>query len=61
MYKIWQPLGIPFAITPLCQLYQSLPSPTFIPGDLGRGPSYQSHVLEHRDTGARGNGFSRAH
>ena len=46
--KPWQPLGIPFARTPIGQLHQSPPSP--IPGDLGRGPSHQSHVLEHRDT-----------
>jgi len=59
IYTRWQPLGIPFAIAPLGQLYQSPPSP--IPGGLGRGLSYQSHVLEHRDTGARDNGFSRAH
>ena len=38
--KLWQPLGIPFAITPISQLHQSPPSP--IPGDLGRGPSHQS-------------------
>jgi len=33
--KPWQPLGIPFAITPIGQLYQSPPSP--IPGDRTRG------------------------
>ena len=38
--KLWQPLRIPFAITPIGQLHQSPPSP--IPGDLGRGPSHQS-------------------
>jgi len=38
--KPWQPLGIPFAITPIGQLHQSPPSP--IPGDLGRGPSHKS-------------------
>jgi len=38
--KPWQPLGIPFAITLISQIHQSLPSP--IPGDLGRGPSHQS-------------------
>jgi len=44
-----EPLGIPFAITPLVQLHQSPPSQ--IPGDPGRGPTHhQSHVLEHRDT-----------
>ena len=48
MNKPWQPLGIPSAITPIGQLHQSPPSP--IPGILGRGPSHQSHVLEHRDT-----------
>jgi len=37
--KPWQPLGIPFARTPMGQLHQSPPSP--IPGDLGRGPSHQ--------------------
>jgi len=41
-------MGIPSAITPIGQLHQSPPSP--IPGDLGRGPSHQSLVLEHRDT-----------
>ena len=46
--KPWQPLGILSAITPIGQLHQSPPSP--IPGDLGRCPSHQSHVLEHRDT-----------
>ena len=46
--KPWQPLGIPFAITPMGQLHQSPPSP--IPGDLGRGPSDQSHVLERKNT-----------
>ena len=39
---------IPSAIAPIGQLHQSPPSP--IPGNLGRGPSHQSHVLEHRDT-----------
>jgi len=48
IYAPWKPLGIPSAVTPICQLYQSPPSP--IPGDLGRGPSHQSHVLKHRDT-----------
>ena len=102
-YSPWQPLGIPFATTPIGQLHQSPPSP--IPGDRARGkwrgfspgaaarhrsrtkaptdlqstfflcfpdfmwnwtsptrfpakseighrrgPSHQSHVLEHRDT-----------
>ena len=46
--KPWQLLGIPSAITPIGQLHQSPPSP--IPGVLERGPSHQSHVLEHRDT-----------
>jgi len=35
LHTPWQPLGIPFAITPLSYLYQSLPSP--IPGDRARG------------------------
>ena len=38
--KPWQPLRIPFAITPIGQLHQSPPSP--LPGDLGRGPSNKS-------------------
>jgi len=42
------PMGIPSAITPIGQLRQSPPSS--IPGDLGRGPSHHSHVLERRDT-----------
>jgi len=42
-----KPLGIPSAIS-LGQLYQSTPLP--IPGDLGRGPSHESPVLEHDDT-----------
>jgi hypothetical protein len=46
--KPWQPLKIPFTITPFGQLHQSPPWP--IPGDQGRGPSHQSHVLEHRNT-----------
>ena len=33
--KPWQPLGIPFATTPIGQLHQSPPSP--IPGDRARG------------------------
>jgi len=36
--KPWQLLGIPFAITPIGHLHQSLPS--HIPGGLGRGPSH---------------------
>ena len=46
----WQPLGIPFATTPLGQLHQALPSP--IPGDLVTGKRSQLPVdmLEHRDT-----------
>jgi len=48
LYSPWQPLEFPSAITPIGQLHQSPPWP--IPGDLGRGPSHQSHVLEHRDT-----------
>jgi len=46
--KPWQPLGIPLAITPIGQIHK-LP-PSLIPGDLGRGPSQQSHVLQHTDT-----------
>ena len=57
--KPWQPLGIPFAITPMGQLHQSPPSP--IPGDLGRGPSHQSHVLEHRDTYGQAQVCSKGH
>jgi len=44
----WEPLGIPFAIIAIGQLYKFAPSP--IPGDLRRGPSHQSHVLQHTDT-----------
>jgi len=46
----WQPLGIPFAITPLGQLHQAPPSP--IPWDLVTGKRSQLPVdmLEHRDT-----------
>ena len=66
-YSPWQPLGIPSTIaplgpsniTPLGQLYQSPPSP--IPGDLGRGPSHQSHVLEHRDTYGQAQVCSKGH
>ena len=47
LYNLATP-GNPYAMTPLGQLYKSPPSP--IPGDLGRGPSHQSHVLEHKDT-----------
>jgi len=57
--KPWQPLGIPFAITPIGQLHQSPPSP--IPGDLGRGLSHQSHVLEHRDTYGQAQVCSKGH
>ena len=57
--KPWQPLGIPFAITPIGQLHQSPPSP--IPGDLGRGPSHQCHVLEHRDTYGQAQVCSKGH
>jgi len=35
LYSPWQPLGIPFALTPIGQLHQSPPSP--IPGDRARG------------------------
>ena len=59
--KPWQPLGIPFAITvtPIGQLHQSPPSP--IPGDVGRGPSHQTHVLEHRDTYGQAQVCSKGH
>ena len=57
--KPWQPLEIPSAITPIGQLHQSPPSP--IPGDLGRCPSHQSHVLEHRETYGQAQGRSRGH
>jgi len=57
--KPWQPLGIPFSVTPIGQLHQSSPSP--IPGDLGRGPSQQSHVLEHRDTYGQAQVCSKGH
>jgi len=57
--KPWQPLGIPFAITPISQLHQSPPS--LIPGDLGRGPSHQSHVLEDRDTYGQAQVCSKGH
>jgi len=42
LYSPWQTLRVPFALTPIGQLHQSLPSP--VPGDLGRCPSHQSHV-----------------
>jgi len=48
LYSSWQPLGITSSVTPIGQLHQSPPLP--IPGDLGRGPSHQCHVLKHRDT-----------
>ena len=57
--KPWQLLGIPFAIIPISQFYQSPPSP--IPGDLGRGPSHQSHVLEHKDTYGQAQVCSKGH
>jgi len=57
--KPWQPLGIPFAITSIGQLHQSPPSP--IPGDLGKCPSHQSHVLEHRDTYGQAQVCSKGH
>jgi len=41
------------------QLHQSPPSP--IPGELGRGPSHQSHVLEHRDTYRQAQVCSKGH
>ena len=59
LYSPWQPLGIPSAITTISQLHQSPPSP--IPGDLGRGPSHQSHVLEHRDTYGQAQVCSKGH
>ena len=55
----WQPLRIPFATTPVGQLYQSPPSP--IPGDLGRSPSHQSHILGHRDTYGQAQICSKGH
>ena len=57
--KPWQPLRIPFAVTPIGQLHQSPPSP--IPGDLGRGRSHQSHVVEHRDTYGQAQVCSKGH
>jgi len=57
--KPWQPLGILFAITPINQLHQSPPSP--IPGDLGRCPSHQSHVLERTDTYGQAQICSKGH
>jgi len=57
--KPWQPLGIPFAITSISQLHQSPPSP--ISGDLGRGHSRQSHVLEHKDTYGQAQVCSKGH
>jgi len=57
--KPWQPLGIPFAITPIGQLHQYPPLP--IQGDLGRGPSHQSHVLEHGDTYGQAQVCSKGH
>ena len=59
LYLPWQPLGIPSAITPIGQLHQSPPSP--IPGGLGRCPSHQSHVLEHRDTYGQAQVCSKGH
>jgi len=59
LYSPWQPLGIPSAITPISQLHQSPPSP--IPGDLGRGPSHQSHVLEQRNTYGQAQVCSKGH
>jgi len=58
-YSPWKPLGIPSTISPLGQLYQSPPWP--IPGDLGRGPTHQSHVLKHRDTYGQAQVCSRGH
>jgi len=59
LYSPWQPLGIPSAMTPIGQLHQTPPSP--IPGDLGRGPSHQSHVLEHGDTHGQTQVCSKGH
>jgi len=59
LYSPWQTLGIPSAISPLSQLYQSMPS--LIRGDLGRVPSRQSHVLEHRDTYGHAKVCSKGH
>ena len=59
MNKPWQPLRIPSAIRHIGQLHQSPPSP--IPGELGRGPSHQSHVLEHRDTYGQAQVCSKGH
>jgi len=42
----WQAPGILSDFTPIGQLQQSPRLP--VPGDLGRGPSHQSHVLKHR-------------
>jgi len=44
----WQTLSIPSALTLIGQFHHPPPSP--VPGDLGRDPSHQSPVLEHRDT-----------
>jgi len=59
LHSPWQPLGIPSATTPISQLHQSPPS--HIPGDLGWGPSHQSHVLEHRDTYGQAQVCSKGH
>jgi len=57
--KLRPPLRISFAITPIGHLHQSPHSQ--IPGDLGRGPSHQSHVLEHRDTYGQAQVCSKGH
>jgi len=46
--KPWQPLGIPFAITPIGQLHQSPPSP--IPRRPRKRSQSQVNMLEYRDT-----------
>jgi len=38
----WQTLGVPFALTTIGQVYQSLPSP--VPGDLGPAEMSESPV-----------------
>ena len=61
LHTPWQPLGIPFAITPLSYLYQSLPSPIPEVCDLGRCINHHSHVLEYRDTYGQAQVCSKAH
>jgi len=59
LYSPWQTLEVPSALTPIGQLHQSPPLP--VPGGLGRCPSHQSHVLEHRDTYGQVQGRSGGH